>query len=76
MEGKAMLVLTRKLHEAILIGNGIKVTVTAIDGNKVRIGISAPPNVRIDREEVFRRIQEFAEPAPCAHGQSREEVVA
>lgn len=57
-----MLVLTRKVGEEIIIGGSITVTVTSIDANKVRIGISAPPDVRIDREEIHRRIREFAEP--------------
>ena len=55
-----MLVLTRKVGEAIHIGNGIRVVVTAVDGGKVRIGIEAPPSVRVDREEVYRRMHEFA----------------
>ncbi len=58
-----MLVLTRKVGEEIIIGGCIKVTVTAIDSNKVRIGVTAPPDVRIDREEIHRRLQEFVEPA-------------
>jgi carbon storage regulator len=57
-----MLVLTRRLGEEIVIGNGIRVTVTAIRGDRVRIGITAPPNVRVDRAEVHARIREFAEP--------------
>jgi carbon storage regulator len=55
-----MLVLTRKTGESIYIGGNIRVTVTSIDGNKVRLGIEAPPSVRIDREEVYRRLREFA----------------
>ena len=55
-----MLVLTRKVGESILIGGSIRVTVTAIDGNKIRLGIEAPPEVRVDREEVARRLREFA----------------
>lgn len=58
-----MLVLTRKVGEEIIINGNIRVTITALDRNKVRIGISAPPDVRIDRAEVFQRLQEFAEPA-------------
>ena len=58
-----MLVLTRKLGEEIIIDGCIRVVITAIDHNKVRIGISAPPEVRVDREEVYRRLAEFAEPA-------------
>jgi len=57
-----MLVLTRKLNEEIIIDGSIKITITAIDRNKVRIGITAPPEVRVDRAEVYQRIMEFAEP--------------
>jgi carbon storage regulator len=55
-----MLVLTRKIGEEIIIDGRIRVTITAIDGSKVRIGIEAPADVRVDREEVHRRRQEFA----------------
>ena len=61
-----MLVLTRKIGEEIIIDGSIRVTVTSVKGDRVRIGISAPPDVRIDREEVHRRLQEFAEPASMA----------
>ena len=61
-EGKPMLVLTRRVGEEIIIANNIRITVAAIKGDKVRIGITAPPDVRVDREEVHRRIHEFAEP--------------
>jgi carbon storage regulator len=55
-----MLVLTRKAGETIVIDGCISVTVTAIDRNKVRIGISAPPDVRVDRAEVRERMQQFS----------------
>jgi carbon storage regulator len=48
----AMLVLSRKLNEKIVIDGGIVVTVVKIDRNQVRLGIEAPPNVRIFREEI------------------------
>ena len=57
-----MLVLSRKIGEPIVIGENIRLTILAIKGNQVRIGIDAPPEVRVDREEVARRIREFAEP--------------
>jgi carbon storage regulator len=57
-----MLVLTRQIGQEIIIGDSIRVTITSIKGDKVRIGITAPPEVRVDREEVRRRIEEFAEP--------------
>jgi carbon storage regulator len=57
-----MLVLSRKLGESIILDGSIKVTVVAVDRNKVRIGIEAPPEVPVHREEIFRAIQEFEEP--------------
>ena len=57
-----MLVLTRQVGQDIIIGDNIRVTITSIKGDRVRVGISAPPSVRVDREEVHRRIHEFAEP--------------
>lgn len=53
-----MLVLTRRSGESVIIGNGIKLTVVNIGPGRVKIGIEAPPNVRIDREEVHARIQQ------------------
>ncbi len=55
-----MLVLTRRIGEEIIIGGSIRVTVTSVKGDKVRIGVSAPPDIRVDRAEVHRRLQEFA----------------
>jgi carbon storage regulator len=56
-----MLVLTRKVGEKLLIDGGIEVVIVAVDRNKVRIGISAPPDVRVDREEIHRARMEFSE---------------
>jgi carbon storage regulator len=59
-----MLVLTRNVGEKIVIDGHIQVTVVAVKGNKVRIGIEAPDHVRVDRQEVHERRAEFdAEPA-------------
>jgi len=52
-----VLVLTRKSEEAFRIGDDIKVTVLGVRGNQVQIGISAPPQVRIYREEVYQKIK-------------------
>jgi carbon storage regulator len=57
-----MLVLTRKVGEDIIVNGSIRITVTSIKGDKVRIGITAPPDVPIHREEVLQRLCEFAEP--------------
>lgn len=53
-----MLVLTRRLGEAIHIGDGVLVTVVELDGRSVKLGITAPRSVPVYREEVYRRIQE------------------
>jgi carbon storage regulator len=58
-----MLVLSRKLGERIVIDDHIVVTVVSVQGDKVRLGINAPPDVRVDRQEVHRRRVEFA-PVP------------
>ena len=50
-----MLVLTRHIGEQIVIDDDIIVTVTAIEGNKIRLGIQAPKSVRVDRAEIHQR---------------------
>ena len=55
-----MLVLTRRVGEQIVIDGDIRITVTGVQGDKVRIGVTAPPCVRVDREEVHLRRSEFA----------------
>ena len=62
-----MLVLTRRVGEEIVIDGGIRITVGAVQGEKVRIGVTAPPDVRVDRAEVHLRRSEFAaRPKPRA----------
>ena len=56
-----MLVLTRKVGEKVVIDGSITVTVVAVDGNKIRLGITAPPDVPCDRDEIHRQRMEFAE---------------
>jgi carbon storage regulator len=55
-----MLVLTRQIGQEIVIDGNIRVMVVAVNGGKVRLAISAPPEVPIDRLEVFLRREEFA----------------
>lgn len=52
-----MLVLTRKTQQAIKIGDDIEVTIVAIQGDQVKIGIDAPKSIEVHRKEVFEEIQ-------------------
>lgn len=52
-----MLILTRRLGETIMIGDNVNITVLGIKGHSVRIGIDAPQEVAVHREEIYRRIQ-------------------
>lgn len=56
-----MLVLSRKVNESLIIDSHIKVTVVAIRGNAVRLGVDAPPDVQVLREEVLSRQHQFAD---------------
>lgn len=60
-----MLILNRCTDEALIIGDEITITILSVKGKQVRIGITAPPEVPVHREEVYRRIQdgEFKPPA-------------
>ena len=51
-----MLILTRRPNETLMIGTEITVTVLGVKGNQVRIGVNAPKNVTVHREEIFERI--------------------
>ena len=53
-----MLVLTRKLGENIRIGDSVKITVLEVRSGQVKLGIEAPPEIKVHREEIYARIQE------------------
>jgi len=52
-----MLILTRRVGEAVVIGEDVTVTVLGVKGNQVRIGVNAPKTVSVHREEIFDRIK-------------------
>jgi carbon storage regulator len=62
-----MLVLSRKVNEKVMIGDGVVVTIVKIDRNQVRIGIEAPGHVRIYREEILPIEMRTADSGELAH---------
>jgi carbon storage regulator len=52
-----MLILTRRAGETVMIGSDVTITVLGVKGNQVRIGINAPKDVAVHREEIYERIQ-------------------
>ena len=66
-----MLIRTRRVGETVMIGNDVTVTVLGVKGNQVRIGVNAPRDVAVHREEIYERIkreQEEGGPRPARNG--------
>ena len=63
-----MLILTRRVGEKLVIGENVTVTVLGVKGNQIRIGIDAPAEVQVHREEIYKRIQQEHAEAERAQG--------
>lgn len=63
-----MLVFTRKVQESIVIRDGVVITVTKVQGDKVRLGIEAPNEVGVHRKEVYEKVARSGEPATRNRG--------
>ena len=60
-----MLILTRRVGETVMIGENVTVTVLGVKGNQVRIGVNAPKEVAVHREEIFDRIKREEQDPPA-----------
>ena len=56
MEGEIMLILTRRVGEALMVGDDTKIVVLGVKGSQIRLGINAPKDVKVHREEIYEKI--------------------
>ncbi len=68
-----MLILTRRIGETLIIGDDVNITVLGVKGNQVRLGINAPKDVSVHREEIYLRIQQEKE--GDAPGNTEDDIV-
>lgn len=61
-----MLILTRRVGESVVIGDNISITILGVKGNQVRVGVKAPKDVSVHREEIFERIKRENDPDATA----------
>ena len=65
-----MLVLTRRPNESIIIANNIRITVVSVGPGRVKLGIEAPPNVRVDRKEIHDKIEQGSDVLAAVRGEA------
>ena len=65
-----MLILTRRVGETVMIGDDVTITVLGVKGNQVRVGINAPKNVAVHREEIYERIKREQQSDATEHSDS------
>jgi len=63
-----MLILTRRISESIIVGDDVKITVLGVKGNQVRLGIDAPKDLPVHREEIYERIKHEKESGSTDQG--------
>jgi carbon storage regulator len=70
-----MLILTRRVGETLVIGDDVTITVLGVRGNQVRVGVNAPKDVAVHREEIYQRIQDEKTDQICSENNKNDDDV-